>query len=169
MDAAAINSCGSSIRKARNTSSALGCIFGYGNQWEKPMVERVVRDASGTFHPRLNCEGDQLASPATKAGCPIQARLWLEWDVTALDVPYLVISSEAEGFAVLSTLSEGLLSTNDRSTRREPTRRSLSCFYPWIDLFKSSVAVHCTHLRAERGKIAEATKFPRNLMNKGLP
>ena len=34
-DAAAINSRGSSIRKARNTSSAVGCIFGYGNQWEK--------------------------------------------------------------------------------------------------------------------------------------
>jgi hypothetical protein len=27
----------------------------------------------------------QLVSPATKAGCPIQAVLWLEWDTTALD------------------------------------------------------------------------------------
>src|SRR3984885_9593991 len=35
IDAAEINNRGSSIRKVRNTSSALGCIFGYGNQWEK--------------------------------------------------------------------------------------------------------------------------------------
>src|SRR5580658_8256386 len=35
IDAAAINSRGSSIRKVRNTSSAVGCIFGYSNQWEK--------------------------------------------------------------------------------------------------------------------------------------
>ena len=27
----------------------------------------------------------QLASPATNAGCPIQAGFWLEWDTTALD------------------------------------------------------------------------------------
>ena len=26
-----------------------------------------------------------LALPATKAGCPIQAVLWLEWATTALD------------------------------------------------------------------------------------
>jgi len=26
-----------------------------------------------------------LPVPATKAGCPIQARFWLEWDTTALD------------------------------------------------------------------------------------
>jgi hypothetical protein len=27
----------------------------------------------------------------TKAGCPIQAVLWLEWDTTALDAPFFVI------------------------------------------------------------------------------
>jgi hypothetical protein len=33
----------------------------------------------------VSLEGDDSASPATKAGCPIQAVLWLEWDSTALD------------------------------------------------------------------------------------
>src|SRR5580658_478457 len=31
------------------------------------------------------------ASSATKAGCPIQARFWLEWDTTALDVPFSTV------------------------------------------------------------------------------
>ena len=31
---------------------------------------------------------DQFASPATKAGCPIQAFCWLEWDTTALDLQF---------------------------------------------------------------------------------
>jgi SAM-dependent methyltransferase len=37
------------------------------------------------FHRRyapVGMTNDQLASPATKAGCPIQARFWLEWDTT---------------------------------------------------------------------------------------
>src|SRR5271167_2437300 len=33
------------------------------------------------------------SSPATKAGCPIQARFWLEWDATALDAPFFVIQT----------------------------------------------------------------------------
>jgi hypothetical protein len=45
-------------------------------------------------------EDDQLSSPATKAGCPIQARFWLEWDTTALDVLFVAIPTEAEGSAV---------------------------------------------------------------------
>jgi len=34
------------------------------------------------------------ASPATKAGCPIQARFWLEWDTTALDAPFLYLGAK---------------------------------------------------------------------------
>jgi hypothetical protein len=33
------------------------------------------------FYIRNKC----LSQPVTKAGCPIQARFWLEWDSTALD------------------------------------------------------------------------------------
>ena len=41
-----------------------------------------------------NCHPESLrlfwiASPSTTAGCPIQARFWLEWDTTALDSPFL--------------------------------------------------------------------------------
>jgi hypothetical protein len=57
IDAAAMNRRGSFVRKARNTSWAVGCIFGYGNQCAKLMVERAVWEASGTFHPPHNCEG----------------------------------------------------------------------------------------------------------------
>ena len=32
------------------------------------------------FLADLNPEDDQLIPSATKAGCPIQAVLWLEWD-----------------------------------------------------------------------------------------
>ena len=35
-----------------------------------------------------------FASPATKAGCPIQAALWLEWDTTALDAPFLSLGAK---------------------------------------------------------------------------
>jgi Zn-dependent protease len=41
--------------------------------------------------PNLRMILAQPASPATKAGCPIQARFWLEWDTTALDVLFFVI------------------------------------------------------------------------------
>jgi hypothetical protein len=37
--------------------------------------------------PPVSLGGDDQLSPATKAGCPIQAVLWLEWDTTALDAP----------------------------------------------------------------------------------
>ena len=40
--------------------------------------------------------------PATKAGCPIQARFWLEWDTTALEAPFAVLAglAAARGLAV---------------------------------------------------------------------
>jgi hypothetical protein len=43
--------------------------------------QRLLRD--GQRGRRQFCE-TRLASRATKAGCPIQARFWLEWDTTVL-------------------------------------------------------------------------------------
>jgi hypothetical protein len=48
----------------------------------------AVKQADHPSHnspPRVGC---RLASPAKKAGCPIQAAFWLEWDTTALDVQF---------------------------------------------------------------------------------
>jgi hypothetical protein len=56
---------------------------------------RLPRLAVGEAVTFLDC-----ASPSTKAGCPIQARFWLEWDTTALDAPFFVIPSVAERSAV---------------------------------------------------------------------
>jgi hypothetical protein len=42
--------------------------------------------------PNSNAESDSrkpFQCLSTKAGCPIQARFWLEWDTTALDAPFL--------------------------------------------------------------------------------
>jgi hypothetical protein len=50
-------------------------------------------------HPACPGVPWEQSSPATKAGCPIQARFWLEWDTTALDVPFFVIRSVARGSA----------------------------------------------------------------------
>jgi hypothetical protein len=37
---------------------------------------------------------DQLASPAAKAECPIQARFWLEWDTTVLAALFFIGSAK---------------------------------------------------------------------------
>jgi hypothetical protein len=41
------------------------------------------------------------------AGCPIQARFWLEWDTTALDAPFFVIRSAAVSDTANVTLRSG--------------------------------------------------------------
>jgi hypothetical protein len=45
---------------------------------------------------------------ATKARCPIQAVLWLEWDTTALDEPFLFLGG-SRGPAALSATSQSLM------------------------------------------------------------
>jgi hypothetical protein len=40
-------------------------------------------------------EGPAVFLHPTKAGCPIQAVLWLEWDNTAFDEPFLSLGANA--------------------------------------------------------------------------
>ena len=42
---------------------------------------------SGQWGTQRLLPHSQFAYGGTKAGCPIQAVLWLEWDTTALAVP----------------------------------------------------------------------------------
>src|SRR5271156_3746538 len=66
-----------------------------GLEWgTQPLLPVSCRTLDLSLHPqhaygKLAARDEQLASPATKAGCPIQARFWLEWDTTALDAPFL--------------------------------------------------------------------------------
>src|ERR1700691_3222857 len=53
--------------------------------WRQRRVRGARAPPEGATHRSLGVE--RLASPATKAGCPIQAVLWLEWDTTALEPP----------------------------------------------------------------------------------
>jgi hypothetical protein len=53
-----------------------------GLEWDTQpllLVQGVGLKAAVSRLPRISYV------PATKAGCPIQARFWLEWDTTALD------------------------------------------------------------------------------------
>src|SRR5271169_3274535 len=55
---------------------------------------------------------DQLVSPTTKAGCPIQARFWLEWDTTAPGAPFLSSGG-----------SQGTCSATPRCRKSKPQNR----------------------------------------------
>jgi hypothetical protein len=60
-------------------------------------------DKSKALLPAASWErDDQLASPATKAECPIQARFWLEWDATALRCAFFVTRRNLfDGFGLI--------------------------------------------------------------------
>src|ERR1700722_15072672 len=50
--------------------------------------EPKVGDRPPFCHPERSRGTCCAPFPPTKAGCPIQAVFWLEWDTTALDYPF---------------------------------------------------------------------------------
>src|SRR5271170_5898195 len=58
------------------------------------LTEPQVCDRPTLCHPERSRGTCGAPSPLTKAGCPIQARFWLEWDTTALDAPFLSLGAK---------------------------------------------------------------------------
>src|ERR1700678_3871212 len=49
----------------------------------------ITSYAASVATPNLNCSQIWLSLPVTKAGCPIQARFWLEWESARLPGNFL--------------------------------------------------------------------------------
>ena len=66
------------------------------DEWMLVVAQNCHLNRSGVMVPRLIQEDERrsLLHRATKAGCPIQARFWLEWDTTALDVSFLSLGAK---------------------------------------------------------------------------
>ena len=79
------------------------------------------------------CDFFGIASPSTKAGCPIQARFWLEWDTTVLSLwlfhPLAKSSWKAQpSFVIPERSREPALS--DLSRRAVEVEGDLRCALP---------------------------------------